>query len=246
MTIGRAPDNDIVLSNRAVSRHHAVVYWEEDRFLVEDLGSRNGTFVNGYLIQKVALYDRDKVRIGDVLLRFSQEEELPNSRFARHRVNSQPREALIDFLVELGIVDRQSLKIAIEIQKTENKNIAQVLQNLGVADEVETARILASQLDIRFLRLNDLEISKKTISLVPGKLAAAHMAVPVEVVGNKLSVAMANPLDQHALQDLRFVTGMDIDVAVVPQSDIFDAILHYYPIEGMNILLETAPDRNGG
>jgi pSer/pThr/pTyr-binding forkhead associated (FHA) protein len=64
VTIGRAPDNDIQIDNLAVSSHHAKVYTEESRLILEDLNSLNGTFVNNQRIQRISLKQGDQVLIG--------------------------------------------------------------------------------------------------------------------------------------------------------------------------------------
>jgi predicted component of type VI protein secretion system len=64
VTIGRAPDNDIQIDNLAVSSHHARVFMEESRLVLEDLNSLNGTFVNNQKIQRVNLKQADQILIG--------------------------------------------------------------------------------------------------------------------------------------------------------------------------------------
>lgn len=64
VTIGRGPDNDIQIDNLAVSSHHAKVYSEEGKLVIEDLNSLNGTFINNQRIQRVALKQGDQVLIG--------------------------------------------------------------------------------------------------------------------------------------------------------------------------------------
>jgi pSer/pThr/pTyr-binding forkhead associated (FHA) protein len=68
--IGRAPDNEIVLENLAVSRSHATIHHEDGRYLLADLDSSNGTFVNGVRIKKTELADRDVISIGKHKLYF--------------------------------------------------------------------------------------------------------------------------------------------------------------------------------
>ena len=72
LTIGRHPDNDIVLGSRVVSGHHAVVRRTGDTFLLVDLGSSNGTYVNGAPIRKAELKDGDRIRIADQQLVFDR------------------------------------------------------------------------------------------------------------------------------------------------------------------------------
>jgi pSer/pThr/pTyr-binding forkhead associated (FHA) protein len=62
--IGRAPDNDLAVDNLAVSNHHARVYFEAGRLVVEDLDSLNGTFVNDLRIERATLHDGDSIWIG--------------------------------------------------------------------------------------------------------------------------------------------------------------------------------------
>jgi pSer/pThr/pTyr-binding forkhead associated (FHA) protein len=64
VSIGRSPDNAIVIDNPAVSHYHARVFKEEDRLMLEDFGSLNGTFVNGQRVQMVTLKPGDSVAIG--------------------------------------------------------------------------------------------------------------------------------------------------------------------------------------
>jgi pSer/pThr/pTyr-binding forkhead associated (FHA) protein len=64
ITIGRAPDNEVQIDNLAVSSHHARVYTEENRLVIEDLNSLNGTFVNNQRIQRVTLKQGDQILIG--------------------------------------------------------------------------------------------------------------------------------------------------------------------------------------
>jgi len=70
ITIGRKPDNDIEIDNLAVSGHHARIFKMEDWFLIEDLSSLNGTFVNGKMIRESPLKNGDEILIGKHILKF--------------------------------------------------------------------------------------------------------------------------------------------------------------------------------
>ncbi len=63
-TIGRKPDNDIAIDNQAVSGHHAFIKKEDDKILIEDLSSLNGTFLNGQKISKAEIFNNDVILIG--------------------------------------------------------------------------------------------------------------------------------------------------------------------------------------
>jgi hypothetical protein len=73
LSIGRRPDNDVQLVDPSVSRKHAVVYSMGGYFFVEDIGSQNGTFLNGIRIRKATLASGDEIRFGNVTLHFIQD-----------------------------------------------------------------------------------------------------------------------------------------------------------------------------
>jgi pSer/pThr/pTyr-binding forkhead associated (FHA) protein len=68
LTLGRAPDNGVVLRDGRASRHHARLYGRRGALLIADLGSTNGTWVNDRRVQEMALGEGDRIRIGDTIL----------------------------------------------------------------------------------------------------------------------------------------------------------------------------------
>src|SRR6266849_10250602 len=77
LTIGRKPDNDLVIDNPAMSGHHALIFSEEGVFFIEDLGSINGTFVNDAKIQKEKLKNSDGIVVGKHVLIYQDEIAAP-------------------------------------------------------------------------------------------------------------------------------------------------------------------------
>src|SRR5436309_2363609 len=73
ITIGRLPDNSIHVDNLAVSGHHAKVYWEQDKYIIEDNNSLNGTYLNNRRISKSALKDQDAILVGKHTVTFVDE-----------------------------------------------------------------------------------------------------------------------------------------------------------------------------
>ncbi|MBI5589546.1 MAG: Flp pilus assembly complex ATPase component TadA [Deltaproteobacteria bacterium] len=144
------------------------------------------------------------------------------------------RKKLGELLFQANLIDQKTLENALEIQKTQKKKIGQILVDLGVTDDEKIAKALASQLKIPFLRLNAVQIPKEVIDLVPQDMAENYLLLPVKVIKKQLVIAMANPLEFYALDDLRFITQMSIFVTVAPQSDILSAIQKFYPIQSLN------------
>lgn len=77
VTIGRLPDNAIQIDNLAVSGHHAKIYWDTDKYVVEDNNSLNGTYVNGARVSRQALKNGDSVLIGKHTLSFEWQSDVP-------------------------------------------------------------------------------------------------------------------------------------------------------------------------
>jgi pSer/pThr/pTyr-binding forkhead associated (FHA) protein len=75
-TIGRLPDNTLQIDNLAVSGHHAKVYWNDGRYVIEDLGSLNGTYVNNKRVGQATLIHGDQVLIGKHVVEFKNEGSL--------------------------------------------------------------------------------------------------------------------------------------------------------------------------
>jgi type IV pilus assembly protein PilB len=145
------------------------------------------------------------------------------------------RKKLGECLVEVGLIDEKTLANALEIQKLQKKKIGQILIDMGVADEEEIAKALANQLMIPFLRVNEVDVPEEIISLVPCQGAKNHVLVPVKKTEEGLLVAMADPLDLYAVDDLRFVTQLPIRIAVSAQGEILEAIGKALRPEGRSI-----------
>ena len=145
-----------------------------------------------------------------------------------------------EYLVMIGLIDKETLNKALETQKSSKKKLGEILMDMGVADDVVIAKALAVRLKLPYGRIDKANIPNDIIALIPPDLAQKHAVMPLKMNGNRLLVAMANPLDLYALEDLRFFTKLPIDRAVVPASDIAATIEKYYPQPnlGMNLGLE--------
>ncbi|MBW1702468.1 MAG: Flp pilus assembly complex ATPase component TadA [Deltaproteobacteria bacterium] len=160
--------------------------------------------------------------------------------------NAKRRKKLGECLIESGLIDKKTLANALELQKVQKKKIGQVLIDMGVADDGEIAKALARQLTIPLLRLNKIKIPKEIISLVPAEMAENFLLIPIKEEKKGLLVAMVNPLDFYAIEDLRFVSQMPIYVAVASQSDILEAIERYYPKHDLEKDLGSDPSMGEG
>ncbi|HEY3770110.1 MAG TPA: FHA domain-containing protein [Candidatus Angelobacter sp.] len=90
-TIGRLADNSVQIDNLAVSGHHAKISWNQDHYVVEDLGSLNGTFVNNERVGKATLKHGDQIKVGKHLVEFKHEGVVPNYAVAAKTGPSTPQ-----------------------------------------------------------------------------------------------------------------------------------------------------------
>lgn len=139
------------------------------------------------------------------------------------------RRYLGEILVKSGLIDQGTLDKALEIQKSQGKKLGQVLIGMGVADDVAIAKALADQLAIPLISLSETTIPGDIISLVPAELVKIHNVIPVSKKQSKLSLAMADPLDFYAVDDVRFATQLHIEPVVAPEHEIIFSISKYYP-----------------
>ncbi|MBW2000244.1 MAG: Flp pilus assembly complex ATPase component TadA [Deltaproteobacteria bacterium] len=159
---------------------------------------------------------------------------------------AERRKRIGELLADAGKIPKEAVGKALELQKEQYKSMGEILIDMGAADDIEVAKALAEQLEIPFVRLNDIEISDEIISLVPHSLAHKYSLIPREKTNKGLIVAMSNPLDLSALNDLSFVTRMPIHAAVAPERDIVEAIGRYYSKQDMEKDLEVLTDSEDG
>ncbi len=165
-----------------------------------------------------------------------------NVKIPPEKASNSPKKSLRlgEYLVKIGLIDEETLNEALKIQKSDKRRLGQVLMDMGVADDVVIAKALAVRLKLPYGRIDKANIPKDITSLIPPELAENHQVIPLQKKDNRLLVAMANPLDLYALEDLRFYTQLPIDRAVAPSSDLVKAITKHYPKQGleMNLALE--------
>jgi type IV pilus assembly protein PilB len=135
------------------------------------------------------------------------------------------------YLLADGLIDEETLTRVLEIQRTQTPPrtpVGKLLIEMGVTNDVNIARALASQLNIKFVHLKNLKIPSKVINIIPASIATTSMIIPISKKGKKLVVAMANPLEQYVIDDLRFITALDVVIAVSPESEVIAALEKNY------------------
>jgi type IV pilus assembly protein PilB len=138
------------------------------------------------------------------------------------------RERLGDVLVKEGVITSDQLAEAVELQRKKGGTLPQRLVELGFVTEDEIVVSLGEQLGVPHIRLASYNIDPEVVQLVPEATARQYHLIPLSKVGNTLSVVMSDPLNVFAIDDVKFLTGCDVEAIVSTESDIIKAIDKYY------------------
>jgi len=133
-----------------------------------------------------------------------------------------------ELLVERGIIDQRQLDKALVYQKEKGGLIGEILVDLGFAKEEDIAQSLTAQYGFPYLPLANYDINAEIINIVPGRVARQYVLIPIDKIGNNLTLAMSNPLNVQAIEDVELLTGCNIQTFVSTSSDIKKAIEKYY------------------
>jgi type IV pilus assembly protein PilB len=133
-----------------------------------------------------------------------------------------------DILIKEDVISLDQLKTAIEEQKQTGKRLGETLLDLGYIDENQLVAYLSKQYGVPAINLEQFEISPDVIKLVPRESAIKHKLIPINRSGSTLVVAMSDPSNIFAIDDLKFATGHNIEVVVTSERSIKSAIEKYY------------------
>ena len=160
------------------------------------------------------------------------------------------RKRLGEILRDEGLISEQQLQAALEKQKTEKGlRIGEVLVAMGAATAEDVAQAIWQQRQIPYVDLDNYALDPKVIELVPEKMARAYLALPIFKIGNALTVAMADPLNVIAVDDLRSKTGCEIETVISTEEKIIRCLENYYRMdESITQLISDASqdDSEGG
>ncbi len=133
-----------------------------------------------------------------------------------------------ELLVRENLISLQQLQKAQEQQKKSGGRLGYSLTKLGIIGESELTSFLSKQYGVPSINLSEFEIDPEVIKLVPVEVARKHEVVPVNRTGSSLIVAMSDPSNIYAIDDLKFLTGHNIEVVVASEVAIDEAINKYY------------------
>lgn len=152
-----------------------------------------------------------------------------------------------DLFVREGLVTEQQLQEALAEAKTTGTRIGYALVKLGFVAEEELTRMLARQYRVPAVDLDKVTVDEKILKLIPADVAHKHLVLPLRRVGRMLTVAMTNPTDFSAIDDLKFISKLDIEPVIVGEYTLRKHLDNYYGStddEVMSSLLEDFGDED--
>ncbi|MBP1930221.1 GspE/PulE family protein [Ammoniphilus resinae] len=153
----------------------------------------------------------------------------------------QARKRLGDLLVEAGLITEGQLDQALR-QKSDSQRLGDALLQQGFITEQQLIEVLEFQLGIPHVSLYRYPIDTTLMTIIPKDIVKRNQLIPLKKEGDRLFVAMADPMDYYAIDDLRMATGFQIEPVIATKDDILRAINKYYQFdESMDAFLEEIP-----
>jgi len=137
-----------------------------------------------------------------------------------------------EVLVERGVIDNEQVLMTIAYQREKGGLFGEILVQLKFATEEDIAQALTCQYGFPYLPLANYEIDREVINSIPENVCRQFCLIPVDKIGKSLTLAMADPLNQSAIDDVELITSCTVQAFVSTASDIKEAIARYYKPAG--------------
>jgi len=133
-----------------------------------------------------------------------------------------------DLLLNAGVITEEQLNQALAEQKNNPGRLGSTLVRLGFVSNEELMNFLSVQLGTPAVDLNDIEINPEVLKLIPADLASKHLILPINRIGSTLIVATCDPTDLSAIDDIKFITGYNIEITIASELSLKSAIDNFY------------------
>ena len=133
-----------------------------------------------------------------------------------------------DSLVDSGAITPEQLADAIVVQRRTGERLGRALVKLGYTTDAAIAAVIERQFGVPRISLSEYVVASDMIALVPETMARRYKVLPVEIAGNKLRLAMGDPLNVFAIDDVKIAAGFDVEPVVAPEDEVERALDQYY------------------
>ncbi|HEY5838103.1 MAG TPA: type IV-A pilus assembly ATPase PilB [Pyrinomonadaceae bacterium] len=154
-----------------------------------------------------------------------------------------------EILVRENLISPQHLRQALDYQREHGGRLGFNLVKLGLVSDDTITAILSRQYGIPSVNLELFDIDDSVLRLIPQEVAQKYSVLPLSRVGATLTLAMVDPTNVFAMDDIKFMTGLNVEPVVVAEASVQHAISKYYSttreIELASVTAEVAPNGNG-
>ena len=133
-----------------------------------------------------------------------------------------------EILVKDSLISADQLKQALDYQKKNGGRLGTCLVKLGLVSDDDITAVLSRQYGVPSINLKFYEVDPAVIKLVPQETAVRYQIVPLSRVGSTLTIAMTDPTNVFAMDDIKFMTGFNVEPVVASETAISEAIHKFY------------------
>ncbi|MCX5668070.1 MAG: ATPase, T2SS/T4P/T4SS family, partial [Candidatus Omnitrophica bacterium] len=155
------------------------------------------------------------------------------------------KEKILKIFMDKHLLKEADLEKALKVQREKGGSLSGILVELGMVSRDDLMVALSQELDIPPINLARYKIDPNVIKLIPKKMAKRYQIVPISKMGNTLVVAMVDPLNIFAIDDIKAVTGFNISPIITADEDIKEAISQYYEENTYTAIEKIVDDMKG-
>ncbi len=137
-------------------------------------------------------------------------------------------ERLGELLIKRNFITPEQLKKAVDEQKLKGGRLESNLVRLGYIKEDELLSFLSAQYRVPSVKISKMEINPNVIKLIPSSISKKYFIIPINRTGPKLTVAMVDPSNIVVIDEIKFMTGFNVEPVVASETEIIDAVKKYY------------------
>lgn len=152
------------------------------------------------------------------------------------------RERLSEILIKNKFLTQDDIDLALHVQKEEGGRLKDILVRLHLVDEKNLVFALSQGLGLPTINLARFSIDTRVINLIPKNIAKQYLIIPISRIGNTLTLAMVDPLNIFAIDDVKILTKYEINPIIAQQKEILDAIEKYYEAPATQQIEEIVKD----
>lgn len=138
------------------------------------------------------------------------------------------RQRLTEIFVKNKILNEDDINLALRVQKEEGGRLSEILIKLNLIDEKDLVFALSQGLGLPPIALSRFTVDSEVLKLVPKNTAKHYQIIPISKIGNTLTLAMADPLNIFAIDDVKTLTGYEINPIIAQPAEVLEAIEKYY------------------